>query len=314
MSNIQIVDHLRWIVVSCSVLTFAVLSIATLSFKKPLKWWGIFLFIIGIELLAYFPQHKKWIWTILAIAILNLVKGFWIVGYRRKIIGEPVWRQGQILSSLRESVDLLNFRQKLGRGFCLALSLFFVVSLFFKNKHSVDKVGEIMVWSLLYPLILYYVYQILCIILLHIISPIFVIDEESKQACLNEIVMADWHMGKGVYARNPHIVFETGDCYVTYSTFLNKLRDRMGQVCEYTVYTDIFGTEFLMECPEPVSALEGEGIEIDDTKEEEGKSLFASFFQFNLGKRMQGIGNFLPFFILLFVSILLLFNYVFSKK
>lgn len=307
-------DHLRWIVVSCSVLTFALLSIATLSFKKPLKWWGIFLFIIGIELLAYFPQYKQWTWSLLAVAILNLVKGFWIVGYRREVIGEPVWRPGQIFSSLKEHIDLLNSRQKLGRAFCLTLSVLFVINLFLHNKHSVHKMGDIMLWTLLYPLILYYVYQILCIVLLYIVSPIFVIDEKKEESCLNEIIMADWHMGKGIYAKNPHIVFGEGECYVTYRTFLGKLKDRIGKVCEYTVYTDIFGTEFLMECPEPVSATQGEAIEVDETKEEEGKSLFASFFQFNLGKRMQSIGIFLPFFILLFVSILLLFNYFFPKK
>lgn len=234
-----------------SLVIFVVLMIGSANFKKPLKLWGILIFVEGAGLFFYFPLFKPWAGILIAIGLSYLIRGSRIIGYRRTRIENDGWKRKKLLPWIREGIEGMNLRQRIGRGLCLALacalSCYFLFQALTSGK---DGIGGAIILSIL---IFYYGYQLLCIVLLHILGPLFVIEEEVRQARLGGVVMVKWNMGKGVYINNPHFIFETGEIFVTYRMYLRRLREKTGLLCEYVVYTDIFGMEFIKEEPEVIS-------------------------------------------------------------
>lgn len=234
-----------------SLVIFVILTIGSVNFKKPLKLWGILIFVEGAGLFFYFPLFKPWAGVLIATGLAYLARGSRIIGYRRHRIENEGWKRKKLLSWIREGIEEMDSRQKIGKGICLALAgvlSFYFLFLAWTSGENV--IGEAIILSLL---ILYYAYQLLCIILLHILGPLFIIDEEIRQARLGGVVMVKWNMGKGIYINNPYFVFETGEIFVTYRMYLSRLREKRGLLCEYVVYTDIFGTEFIKEELEVIS-------------------------------------------------------------
>ncbi|MDO4793072.1 MAG: hypothetical protein Q3993_02740 [Filifactor alocis] len=234
-----------------SLVIFVILTIGSANFKKPLKFWGILLFVEGAGLFFYFPTLKPWASILLATGLAYLFRGSRIIGYRRPRIENDGWKRKKLLSWIREGIAEMNLRQKIGRGICLTLSCAMSFYFLFQALTSKEEaIGGAIVLSLL---ILYYGYQLLCIVLLHILGPLFIVNEETRRARLGGVVMVKWNMGKGIYINNPHFIFETGEIFVTYRMYLRRLREKTGLLCEYVVYTDIFGMEFMKEEPEIIS-------------------------------------------------------------
>lgn len=304
------------IVIGFSFIVLFFSSIAVLAMNKPLRWWGIFLFAVGAQLFIFYPEQKNLASGMILVSVLYFIKGIRIFAYRRKNVLKHQNEEGTFLSQRFRNLRLLTVREWTGRIICLLGAVIFVAMFFPFRKIGGDIKNDLM-YTAFTVLMIYYAWKLFYVVLLHIIAPLIVIKKESKKARLKDALMIERHIGKGIMAEEPYLFFEQEEYYVSYRRFSEQIGEIAGYVCEYTVYTDIFGSEFIRECPRAVSS-DREFVSLVYAED-----LKTGMENYTIGRRLQYedsspksilpvlLGFFLP---ILLISVTMLLLYLFWNK
>lgn len=245
-------DFIFQIIVGCSVIALIFLSIGVFAMKKPLKLWGVFLFIVGIEVLYFYPEQRDLAVFMLCISILYFLKGIWIFAYRRNDVLAESRQEQSFFADMIRKIQNMRKRELLTRVICILGAGFFVLELFPFHK-KVEEILEFLPYVAFVLLVIYYVSELFYIVLADIVAPLFARKEETRTARLKDALMIDRYIGRGVTVAQPYLFFEREEYYVSYRMFSKQIGEIAGYVCEYEVYRDILGNEFIKKCPRIVS-------------------------------------------------------------
>lgn len=244
-------------IVEQSIMGFSVVilifsSIGTYALRKPLRLWAFSALSLGILLLIYYPQQNILAAFLVALSVLYFLKSARIFAYRRKnvlIVGPG---PSSFLARFFGDLKRMTLGEWLGRLISLIASVY-LVSQFFPFRLKMEKMTEDLMYTAFALLMIYYVWELMNVILLHIIGPLFVTKVETRTARLKEAILLEKNIGKGVLIGEPFLFFEKDEYYVSYQRQSKRIGEIAGYICEYTVYTDLFGGEYIKDCPEAVS-------------------------------------------------------------
>lgn len=245
-------DFIFQIIVGCSVIALIFLSIGVFAMKKPLKLWGILLFVVGVELFYFYPEQKNLAVSMLCISVLYFLRAIRIFAYRRNHVLVQTGEKQSFFADWIRKIKNMRKRELLLRMICIFSATFFVREVFPFRK-SMEDIFEFLPYVAFVLLIIYYVSGLFYIVLADIVAPLFARREETRIARLKDALMIDRYIGRGVAVAEPYLFFEREEYYVSYRMFSKQIGEIAGYVCEYEVYRDILGNEFIKKCPIPVS-------------------------------------------------------------
>lgn len=235
-----------------SIIVLIFTSIGTYALRKPLRLWAVSALAVGIQLLIYYPQQNILAVSLIALSILYFLKSARIFAYRRKDVLIDVADQASFLGRFLGELKKTSIREWIGRLLSLPCSVY-LVSRFFPFRLKMEKMTEDLMYTLFALLMIYYVWEVMNVILFRMIAPLFVIKVETRTERLKDALILEKNIGKGVLIGEPYLFFEKDESYVSYQRKSKRIGEIAGYICEYTVYTDLFGGEYIKDCPEVVS-------------------------------------------------------------
>lgn len=240
------------IILALSIVVLIFSSISVFALKKPLRLWSFSALAAGVPLYIYYPEQKILAVSMIFVAVLYFLKGMRIFAYRKTNVLTDRRDKPSILGDAIVRLKKMTMRKWIACIISLSAAVYFVM-IFFPFRMYMQNVPEDLMYTAFVVLIIYYVRELLNVILLNIIAPLFVIKEETRTARLKDALLLEKNIGKGIFVAEPYLFFEKNEYYVSYRRYSSQIGEIAGCLCEYTVYTDIFGGEFIKDCPVAVS-------------------------------------------------------------
>lgn len=245
------------VVVGLAVL--ALLASCILLMKES-KTLAILLFPLGIYLLIKHPGLSFYAWPMMALSVLYLLKGFWIVAYK----SDNIWLKYQDPGKSKNIFlfwQRANKYEKLGYVLSGILSLFMMIAYYFQAPDEFNVFRQEKMDFFLFNLgYLFFIFMLIFvsylfshIILVRMLSPLIVVKTESRTDLVRDVLWIIHHTQKS-HTEQMYLVFAgESRSFKSHSLFAKKLRSLIGYTCQYQVETSVLGAEFIRKVPQVVS-------------------------------------------------------------
>lgn len=241
------------IIVGFSIIVLIFSSIIILALKKPLKLWSVSAFAVGVQLLIYYPEQRIFAFSLILLSILYFIRANKIFAYRKKNVLIESGAESSLSKKFLTRLGRITKRELAARLMTLAAAVLFI-NVFFSFREFAIADMEYFSYTAFVIIMILYVWEFFNIVMLSIVAPVFVIKEEVRAARLKDALIIERNIGKGILIGEPCMFFEKDEYYVSFRRYAEEIGEIAGCLCEYTVYTDMLGNEFIRVCPLALSS------------------------------------------------------------
>lgn len=245
-------NDIEKIILAASFILLMFSGITVLAMRKPLRIWGLSLLAVSLQMWWYYPEQRIPAGIMLVISAIYFLRAAWIFAYRTNEVLKNENEGKPFGERMLLHIKAITIREWIGRVLAL-FGAIAVVLRFFPFQNDSGELQKYLAYILFAVLLIFYTWQLFHIMIFRMIAPMFVRKVEIKTARPLDSIMIMRHIGKGVMVSEPYLFFGKKECYIGFRRNRKQMEEITGYICEYTIYTDIFGNEYMMQCPKAIS-------------------------------------------------------------